>query len=224
MVSQNNTRPLRELINEARQHEQQTHAFRQYLSAVAPRLHKAIQLPQSAPEETLLEFVVRYLENVPDFLDALTHCMQTAGVYPQGKIFTDIAQEFFAIEPEPQVDDGLHALLDKAYLAHRLIEEVNDRLLMLCGVPLAPMDMTMSNIVIHELLGEEFANQLDLAVHYAVETLFSPESVADKLRLEEFLSQHQAGQWRERLAEWPCFAQDCAISILLDDALPSSVH
>lgn len=222
MVSQNNSRPLRELIHEARQHEQRTHAFRHYLTAMTPRLHRAIQLPEAAPEETLLEFVVRYLENVPDFLEALTHCMQTAGVYAHGKIFTDIAREFFAGEPEAQA--SLHALLDKAYLAHRLIEEVNDRLLMLCGVPLAPMDMTMSNIVIHELLGEEFANQLDMAVHYAVETLFNPEGMADKQRLEEFLSQHQAGQWRERLTDWPCFAQDCAISLLLDDALPSSVH
>ncbi len=216
---------IRERIHQAQQQEARSHAFRDLLALVAPRMHKAVQLPKNNPHDALFEFTCRYLQNVPDFLEALTHCMKEARIYSEGKIFIRIAEEFFAASTGSEPEPGLQHLLDKAYLAHRLIEEINDRLIMLCGEPLAPMDMTMSNIIVHELLGETFANQLDLAVHYTVELLFNPEDLAQKNNIAEFMNGYRKGDWRKHLAQWPCFAEDCSLSILLDpEQPPQAVH
>ncbi len=91
------------------------------------------------------------------------------------------------------------------------------------GIPLAPMDMTMSNIIIHELLGEEFANQLDLAVHYAIESYFNSEEFAEDPAFLRYVEMRRKDGWQDTLARWPCLAGDSAVSISLEDNLPQGL-
>ncbi len=204
---------IRTAIAEACRQESQTHELEIYLTSLAPRLHKAISLPQENSAAVLLRFVVRYIEHAPDFLATLAAAMERKGVLAYGTVFLEIATDFFLQPPEVvHHDGGLRALIDEAYLAHRLIEEINDRLLILCGVPLAPMDMTMANIIVHQLLGEEFANQLDLAVHYAVEALFQPDQLSGDSRLARFVIQH-AHSGGSYATEWPCMVDDSEIHL-----------
>ncbi|MGN5945731.1 hypothetical protein ACNQRS_32315, partial [Pseudomonas aeruginosa] len=60
--------------------------------------------------------------------------------------------------------DGIDAMLDEAYLAHRLVEEVNDRFIAHFGQALIPLDTTVATQVAHQLIGEPFANPLHQAV------------------------------------------------------------
>lgn len=204
---------IRTAIAAARRQERQTHQLEIYLTSLAPRLHKAINLPQENSAAALLQFVERYIEHAPDFLAVLATAMERNGVLACGTVFLEIATDFFLQPPEVvHHDGGLRALIDEAYLAHRLIEEINDRLLILCGVPLAPMDMTMANIIVHQLLGEEFANQLDLAVHYAVEALFQPDQLRGDSRLARFVVQH-SNSGGSYAADWPCMADDAEIHL-----------
>lgn len=213
-MSEHNLLLIRESIGRARQQEAGSGELLKYLVAVAPRLHQAIQLPDQRPAEALLEFVTRYVEHVPDFLEALADLMHQAAIYDHGKVFLKIAEEFF-LQPPAAADQhqGLHALIDEAYLAHRLMEEVNDRVLMSCGVPLTPMDMTLSNIVVHDLLGEEYANKLDLAVHFAIETMFDNSNLLGSAVLADFVCQHSRSDWEDLLKRWPCLAGDSAITL-----------
>ncbi len=207
---------IRAAIAAARDQEEQTHQLEQYLASMTPRLHKTIRLPQERPTAALLRFVIGYIEHAPDFLEALEVAMSHNDLAAYGRVFLSIAEDFFLQPPEVvHREGGLRALIDEAYLTHRLIEEINDRLLMLCGVPLVPMDMTMANIIIHHLLGEQFANQLDLAVHYAVEALFQTEQIADKEQLAQFVMQHRQGNPPQDPADWPCLAEDLSIRLAL---------
>lgn len=209
---------IRNAIEEARYHEHQSNELLHFLQALAPRLHRAIKLPPAEPGRALLTFVIRYIEQVPDFLQALEELMVQANIYQHGKVFITIAEEFFLQPPKvAQSHSGLHALLDEAYLAHRLLEEVNDRLLMSCGVPLTPMDMTLSNIVVHDLLGEEYANQLDLAVHFSIDALFDSNNLIGCSQLANFITQHTRSNWEEKLKNWPCMALESSIAFSLSD-------
>lgn len=209
---------IRESILKARQEEAASGELLHCLETMVPRLHQAIRLPDEQPACALLEFVTSYIEHVPDFLEALTELMQTAKIYDHGKVFITIAEDFFLQPPEvTQQHTGLHSLIDEAYLAHRLMEEVNDRVLMACGVPLTPMDMTLSNIVVHDLLGEEYANQLDLAVHFAIEALFNSSNLMGSSVLADFVTQHNRADWDQLLKQWPCLAGDSAITLSFAD-------
>lgn len=211
---------IRQSIQLARREEAQSGELFHYLEAIAPRMHQAIQLPDENPACTLLQFVTRYIEHVPDFLEALTELMQTAKIYDDGKAFISIAEDFFIQPPEVvQQHAGLHALIDEAYLAHRLMEEVNDRILMTCGVPLTPMNMTLSNIVIHDLIGEEYANQLDLAVHFAIESLFDNSNLMGSSLLADYVTQHSRLSWDQLSQQWPCLAGDSAITVSFTDPI-----
>jgi hypothetical protein len=84
-------------------------------------------------------------------------------------------------EPLPQ-DGGLEALLDEAFLSHRLLEEVNDHHIRHLRRPLLPLDMTEANIIVHHLLGDEFATRLEELVQFTAAQLLDKEHVWQKVR------------------------------------------
>ena len=75
-------------------------------------LHPSIDLPTDYPQGALYDFIISYIEHVPNFLDALIAYMQEAQIFEYGKIFIDIAEDFF-LKPPELVDNkhtGMHAL------------------------------------------------------------------------------------------------------------------
>lgn len=225
-MSTRRTVQIRESIMTAQRLEEQSQALRTFVVAKLPALHHLVTLPKENPETSLVEFVTNYIKHVPDFIEALDELTRAAGIYDYASRFLSMAEDYF-INPLELVSDhsGMHQLIDQAYLAHRLIEEINDRTAVAYGVPLAPMEMTMSNIIIHELLGEEFANQLDLAVHYAIESFFKTEEFANNLAFQTYIEIRRQYGWKDTLDRWPCLAGDSAVSISLEDKLPpTSTH
>ncbi len=79
-------------------------------------------------------------------------------------------------------DGGLEALLDEAFLAHRLLEEVNDHHIRHLQRPLLPLDMTEANIIVHHLLGDEFATRLEQLVQFTAAQLLHREHVWEQVR------------------------------------------
>jgi len=212
---------IRESIAEAERIEAENHRLKAFLAARLPELHHTISLPEGQSLDTLMGFVTQYIEHVPDFLEALTALTKDAGVYEYAQAFLSIAEDYFFKPPELTAGrDGLLALIDEAYLAHRLIEEVNDRVMMASGMPLAPMDMTLSNIIVHDILGDDFANQLDLAVHYSIESLFESDNFFRNADFKKYLQLQHAESWSSAISQWPCLAGDSSISLNL--TLPKS--
>lgn len=224
-MSREKTLPIRRSIEEAIKNESETHSLKHYLNDKLPELHHAIKLPKANQTETMLRFLTSYIEHVPDFVEALTELMQRAGIYEQAQVFIEIAEDYFLKPPDiVREHAGLQALIDEAYLAHRLIEEINDQIMVDCGLPLAPIDMTVSNIVVHDLLGETFANELDLAVHYSVEALFQHLKLSDNPKFQAYVDQHKTNGWEDVLERWPCLIKDASIELSLENNSSDALH
>lgn len=213
-MSVNRTQAIRQTIRSTKSEPSHQEALLALIGEQMPKLHTSIHLPSKNPAGALVDFIIRYIEHVPNFIDAIGGLTRAAGIYEYSSIFLTMAEDFFVNPPAVlQKKHGLNALMAEAYLAHRLIEEVNDRILSHCGIPLAPMDMTRSNLIVHELLGEPYANELDFIVFYATETHMSRESSMNNAAFHQYVEAHKQHGWKAELDKWPCLAEDLSISL-----------
>ncbi|MBQ0742818.1 MAG: hypothetical protein KBT85_05910 [Pseudomonas sp.] len=212
-----NIAALRERIRVAEQQEQQQGSLRKWLGGQMEHLHPAIE-PGSDPLDTLHRFAEGYIAEVPDTLEAAQAVAESANMRTQLLPVLKVAEAFFLQPPDLPADhQGMLALLDEAYLVHRLVEEINDRYIAHGGEPLLPLDTTRANVIVHQLLGDAFANQLDMAVDTAVEGL-APESLFNS---KDFADFRQIIAQRGRIAlwqNWPCLSRQLGVEIRLREA------
>jgi hypothetical protein len=202
---------IRRLIENAKQNELASPQLTRLLQLRAQHLHDAIKLPHAEAEQLLAKFVVRYIAQVPEFIEAISEITQEAGIFDGILPLLNIASDYFLTPPDIIGNHShLEALLDEAYLAHRLLEEVNDRFIGYCGIPLAPMDMTRANVIAHELIGEPYANELDQAVLFSAELLLNEYSFAGE-SFQHYIALHKSRGWSQELTRWPCLTEDLAI-------------
>ncbi|WP_263143710.1 hypothetical protein [Pseudomonas sp. RIT-PI-AD] len=211
-----NTAALRELIQHAHRHEAETGHLARRLEAQWEGLHPAIRLPPENPHAALAAFVAAYVDEVPELLDAAAEVALEAGIEDRIKPILKVAEQFFLQPPALMAGhEGLDGLLDEAYLAHRLVEEVNDRYIAHLGQPLIPLDTTVANLIAHQLIGEAFANQLDEAVRHAVEGMLEADTFAQDSvqRYRERLSDpHTEAAWKR----WPCLSRRLGVELQLE--------
>ncbi|MGY3170664.1 hypothetical protein ACVWYU_000037 [Pseudomonas sp. TE12234] len=211
-----NTAALREQIQKAQQHEAETGLLTRQLESKLPHLHPSIQLPDADAKGVLTRFVAAYIDEVPELLDAANEVAREAGIESQIKPVLTIAEQYFLQPPAIMAGHvGLDSLLDEAYLAHRFVEEVNDLYIKHFGQPLIPLDMTVANLIAHQLIGEEFANQLDEAVHHAIDEMLHEESFALESveAYRETLSSPDTGvAWKR----WPCMSRRLGVGLELE--------
>ena len=210
-----NTAALRQLIQRAHQHEATTGQLARQLDTQLERLHPSIRLPVEDAQGVLERFVAAYIEQVPELLDAADAVAREAGIDAQIKPVLKIAEEYF-LQPLALLNghDGLDGLLDEAYLAHRLVEEVNDFYIAHLGQPLIPLDTTVANLIAHQLIGEPFANQLDEAVHHAVEGLLAEASL-DQAALQAYRQRLDEPQVSPAWRNWPCLSRQLGVELEL---------
>lgn len=215
---------IRQLIDSAKQRELSVPQLTHVLRLRALHLHEAIKLPPREAEQLLAKFVVRYIGLVPEFIAAISEITQEAGIYDGILPLLNIASDYFLAPPDIIGEHSqLEALLDEAYLAHRLLEEVNDRFIGYCGIPLAPMDMTRANVIAHELIGEPYANELDQAVLFSAELLLNQYSFAGE-SFQHYIALHKSRGWSQELQRWPCLTEDLAIVLDFSPAQPVTQH
>jgi hypothetical protein len=202
---------IRQLIDSAKERDSASTQLSHLLAMRTNQLHEAIKLPTHEAEKLLTEFVIRYIAQVPEFIEAISEITKEAGIFDGILPLLNIASDYFLTPPDIIGDHSqLEALLDEAYLAHRLLEEVNDRFIGYCGIPLAPMDMTRANVIAHELIGEPYANELDQAVLFSAELLLNQYSFAGE-SFQHYIALHKSRGWSQELKRWPCLTEDLAI-------------
>lgn len=212
------TAALRELIQRAHQHEVATGQLARQLEVQLVRLHPAIHLPAGDAQGVLERFVAAYVEQVPEVLEAAQAVAREAGIEAQIKPVLQVAEQFFLQPPALMAGhEGLGGLLDEAYLAHRLVEEVNDRYITHLGRPLIPLDTTVANLIAHQLVGEPFANQLDEAVHHAVEGLLGDAAFAQD-SVQAYRERLSNPQTEAAWSRWPCLSRQLGVELELDQA------
>ena len=204
---------IRQAIAAAKAHEKTTGQLAHLLKARASSLHHAVQLPPQNIVPALLNFILHYIDQVPEFINAVDAIANECNITDYTEPVITVAKEFF-MRPPGLIDghEGLNALMDESYLAHRLIEEVNDRFMCCYNTPLVPMDMTRSNLIIHHLVGEPFANQLDQAVHLITDNL----QKRDLVFVPDACKEDRSKRWASDLQRWPCLVDNLSVNLLLN--------
>ena len=119
------TADIRQIIATAVAHERETGALRARLTAALPGLSERLDIPGPEPVDALLDFIESYIASVPGCLNLVTAVSRRLGFYDYAAPFLHIAEDFFLAPPEDLPDTGgLALLLDEAFLAHRLLEEI----------------------------------------------------------------------------------------------------
>lgn len=174
---------IREKISSALSQEGDTHALSQRLSQQLPQLRHRLVLPEHEPVAALMAFITDYVESVPGCIRLVNAVSKQLGFHAYAAPFLQVAEDYFLQPPEDlPADGGLEALLDEAFLAHRLLEEVNDHHIRHLQRPLLPVDMTEANIIVHHLLGDDIANKLDGLVQHTSSGLLEREYVWARVR------------------------------------------
>lgn len=205
------TNTIRRIILEARQHEAETSALQSLFSSRLDELKHRLVLPDQDPARTLVAFVGQYIDYVPVFIDGAESISRQNGIFDYVEPFLHMAEDYFLAPPD-EVDGevGLQALLDEAYLAQRLIEEVNDRHISRYRAALLPLDITRANIIVHHLIGEPLAERLDQLVEQTVSRLIDGERCFERYDPSHTDSEGAAG-W-DKL---PCLSRNAAIDLRL---------
>ena len=174
---------IRATIDDALRKESDTGQLRLRLEQQLPQLRNKLVLPDHQPIVALMAFITDYVESVPGCLQLVTTVSKRLGFHDYAAPFLHLAEDYF-LQPPDQLpaDGGLEALLDEAFLAHRLLEEVNDHHIRHMQRPLLPIDMTEANIIVHHLLGDEFATQLEQLVQFTASQLLHREHLWDVVR------------------------------------------
>jgi len=151
------------LINQAKSEEQRTHNLHDHLNQLTQGLHSSIQLPKVNAGEKLVGFVDQYTGHVIHFLQEMEKLVRTGDQRDRFLIpVLGISYAFFLTPPNLVGKlPGLEKIMHSAYLSERLIEEINDHCMNNHYEPLLPIDMTTANLIIHNIIGEPLANQLD---------------------------------------------------------------
>ncbi len=202
---------IRHVIAEAIAGEARTGSLRRYFQQRLAELESRLELPDRDPVDALVGFTRRYIEYVPQFLERLREQSASAGMGQEVGAFLNLAEDFFLAPPDDlEGEQGLHALLDEAFLAQRLIEEANDRFWYGLGRPLVNVDMTRANIIAHHLVGEPLATRLELLVDRSIGLLarhLGPSRAGDRRR-----------ERRDGLDVLPCMSREVAVDLRFDGA------
>ncbi len=206
---------IHEMIKRAKDHEQKHKNLAQLLEQhIENNEYSGIKLPDDDATTGLVRFVTAYIEHVPKFIEATHNITSSAGILMHASPFIELAEAYFLKPPSIVAGHvGLDELMYEAYLAHRLMEEVNDRFMVRTSVPLIPMDMTKSNLIIHTLIGEPFANELDEAVHYTTERAMIREHVYSSEAFLAYVDQHVDNHWENEIKHWPCLIDHLSVNI-----------
>jgi len=177
------TPDISKTIDDAIRQEAESGRLRRQLENNLSRLNEKLVLPEEDPVTALLGFISGYIQSVPSSINLVTAISKKLGFFSYAAPFLHLAEDYFLQPPEVIADEqGLGGLLDEAFLAHRLLEEVNDHHVRHLQRPLLPVDMTEANIIVHHLIGDTLASRLEDLVQFTTSQLLGKEKAFEQMR------------------------------------------
>jgi len=157
-----NTQTIRNIIREAVAIEKASGNLATIIAQTA--MLRGVQLSQKQLQDTVI-FIQQYIEHVPALLDQLYSEVKKRSLANQVKPILDAAEQYF-LAPVDLIPDqyGLLGLVDDAYLANTLIQEISNRYQDKKGNPIFPLDITKANMFIRGLFDVPTGMMLDAAV------------------------------------------------------------
>lgn len=185
------------IISQARRQEARSGEFLRQLRARATQLPRSVRVDGDQPAICLFQFAIEYIEMAPRLIECVDACAREAGKIT---LFTPFIQAATCYFTQPSIllarYDGLDGLLIKAYLCHRLMEEMYENNRSTRSSDLVDIEATQANLLAHQLIGEPFANELDQSITVTVlQIAGSPDYY--ELNLDPFVNQvkHAAWDW-----------------------------
>lgn len=184
-----------------------------YLNERVKHLHHSINLRENDGTAALASFIERYVELVPEFTQAFEDFLRGSNIGGEIERQVTTAKEFLDV-PVTVVssEETLEAHMYQAYLAHRLLEELNDLLSANYNCSVIPVDMTRSNLIVHHIIGEPFANQIDGAIQLLNDKLLlaikNDEVVQQKLEI------YASKLSNDPITRYPCLSDSSNIRLL----------
>ncbi|MHA7853913.1 hypothetical protein [Marinobacter shengliensis] len=183
------------IIDQARRKEARSGAFLRQMKEKAAQLPTAIVVDGYQPATSLFQFAVEYIEMAPRLIECVDACAREAGKSELFQPFVDAATRYFT---QPSVllvqYDGLDGLLIRAYLCHRLMEEMHDNNRSIRAGELLDLEATRANLLAHELIGKPFANELDDSINVTVLQIAGTPDYYN-LDLDPFIDQVNNRAW-----------------------------
>ncbi|MDX1597753.1 MAG: hypothetical protein R3295_03745 [Marinobacter sp.] len=183
------------IIDQARRQEARSGTFLRQLGEKATSLPATITIEGYQPATCLFQFAVEYIEMAPRLIECVEACAREAGKSGLFAPFIDAATRYFT---QPSVlllhYDGLDGLLIRAYLCHRLMEEMYENNRSIRASDLVDIEATQANLLVHQLIGEPFANELDEAITLTVLQIAGTPDYYE-LNLDPFVEYAQNAAW-----------------------------
>jgi len=191
-----------DIIHTAKCREARSGAFLRHLQLRAKALPTCICFNSRAPASCLFQFSVEYIETAPRLIHAVDTCARDAGHEGLFTPFLDAATRFFT-HPSVLLSHyiGLDGLLISAYLCHRLMEDMYENNHSFRRSQLVGLEATRANLLVHELIGEPFANELDDAVAITVRQIAGGPDYYS-LDLDPFVAKANNAAWNSMRRYW----------------------
>lgn len=184
-----------DIIDQARRQEARSGTFLRQLGEKAASLPGTITIEGYQPATCLFQFAVEYIEMAPRLIECVEACAREADKADLFAPFIDAATRYFT---QPSVllvrYDGLDGLLIRAYLCHRLMEEMYENNRSIRASDLVDIEATQANLLVHQLIGEPFANELDDAITLTVLQIAGTPDYYE-LNLDPFVEHASNAAW-----------------------------
>lgn len=190
------------LIQKAKEDEQKTGGFAKLLQGKLDELHLTVSLHGLDRLSCLYNFAVEYIEMAPRLIECIEACAKEANEVELFQPFIDTAVNYFT-QPSVVFSKyiGLDGLLIKAYLCHRLMEEMYENNKTIRNSELVDIETTQANLLAHHLIGEPFSNELDHSILITVCQIVGTPSYYE-LDLNPFVLQAKNKAWEWMRAYW----------------------
>ena len=208
---------LGQLITKAKSHEKKTNQLALHLQSVTKGLHSSVRMSdkKKAPD-ALMNFVIKYIEHSPKFLSVMAKVSAEANMIGLTLPLIKVSEDFFLNPPEILgAETSLERLLESSYLTHRLIEEVNDRFQARTGKALVPVDMITANLIVHNLIGEPFSNQLDVFCFELAKEIVPHSEIKTKPSSNILISEEQQIIWTKAWMHWSDLLEENNVALRL---------
>lgn len=166
-------------------------------------LPAVIELPENEPIVALRDFILEYISHLPSFVTAVKIAANEAGISEYVDPFLQMALDTFATAIAEDLSNvRMLDLLEHAYLGHRLVEEVNDQYIVHSGIPLMPMDITKANVIVHQLLDEAIAVNIDCSVDDTAKMMQGRQSVFASEHFARYVETRKGKGWDQVWNQW----------------------
>lgn len=183
---------LRKLIDQDISQDAVEQGLYRYFQKRGPLLHPSIRLLGADPTDKLYNFTLVYTRHAPDLIMDVRREACSKSLDPLIEKTLEVAESFFTQPPElSDIPLGMLNSIAASYLAHRLVEEMNDIFHMCLGQSLWNHDITHANLLVYEILGDSFANRLDVRVSTSVQALTQgPSGLFENAQFKRLQQRH----------------------------------